>query len=475
MAITKDYIRGLLGDLENDSVERTISTTNTDKFGQAICAFANDLPCNNHPGYLIIGAEDDGSLHPIHVTDELLKNIAGIRTDGNIQPQPSMTVQKLTFQEGDIVVVEVYPTKMPPVKYKGRIWVRIGPRKGVANEDDERRLYEKRVANIKTFDAMPCIGATVDDLDIAMFRQLYLPKAVPEDVLREDGRDVELQLQSLGFFDKRYGCPTYAGILFFGKQVERFLPGAYIQYVRFGGKGRESEVKSEYKFAGNLCEVLFRLDTFVDTSIINRRPVPVSALREKTLMDYPHWATRELLMNAICHRTYESNGPIQFYQYNDRIELMNPGGLYGKVNAQNFPFVNDYRNPVIAEAMKVLGFVNRFSRGIIRVKEELKENGNGEPEFSLDLGTAFLVVEPISAEALKYYPSEEKKELSEMEKRVLEVIAGKPSATYAFISDNLGISETSVYNAVRHLKTGEWIKRKEGKKYGSWVVLKKNI
>lgn len=92
MAITKDYIRGLLGDLENDSVERTISTTNTDKFGQAICAFANDLPCNNHPGYLIIGAEDDGSLHPIHVTDELLKNIAGIRTDGNIQPQPSMTV-----------------------------------------------------------------------------------------------------------------------------------------------------------------------------------------------------------------------------------------------------------------------------------------------------------------------------------------------------------------------------------------------
>ena len=51
-------------------------------------------------------------------------------------------------------------------------------------------------------DAMPCIGATVDDLDIAMFRQLYLPKAVPEDVLREDGRDVELQLQSLGFLIK---------------------------------------------------------------------------------------------------------------------------------------------------------------------------------------------------------------------------------------------------------------------------------
>lgn len=64
MSITKDYIRGLLGDLENDSVERTISTTNTDKFGQAICAFANDLPCNNHPGYLITGQRMTGACIP---------------------------------------------------------------------------------------------------------------------------------------------------------------------------------------------------------------------------------------------------------------------------------------------------------------------------------------------------------------------------------------------------------------------------
>lgn len=107
--------------------------------------------------------------------------------------------------------------------------------------------------------------------------------------------------------------------------------------------------------------MLYQLDTFVDTAITNRRPVPVSALREKTVMDYPHWATRELLMNAVCHRTYESNGPIQFYQYDDRIEIMNPGGLYGKGQRGNFPLVNDYRNPIVAEAMKVLGFVNRFS------------------------------------------------------------------------------------------------------------------
>ena len=93
--ITTDEIRAMLVDVENDRVERTISTTNTDKFGQAICAFANDLPDHNLPGYLFLGVTEDGAVSGINVTDELLKNIAAIRTDGNIQPQPSMVVQKV--------------------------------------------------------------------------------------------------------------------------------------------------------------------------------------------------------------------------------------------------------------------------------------------------------------------------------------------------------------------------------------------
>ena len=60
--IDKIMISQLLKDLESDRVERTISTTNTDKFGQAICAFANDLPGHNIPGYLILGADDNGNV-----------------------------------------------------------------------------------------------------------------------------------------------------------------------------------------------------------------------------------------------------------------------------------------------------------------------------------------------------------------------------------------------------------------------------
>ena len=107
-------------------------------------------------------------------------------------------------------------------------------------------------------------------------------------------------------------------------------------------------------------------------------------------MDYPDWATRELLMNAICHRDYTSNGPIQFYQYDDRIEIMNHSGLYGRANEVNFPKVNDYRNIVVAEAMKVLGFVNRHSRGVLRVQKDLKANENGEAVYDFSYQTAVM-------------------------------------------------------------------------------------
>ncbi len=394
MAIDKDTIQNLLNDIESDRVERTRSVNNTDKFGQAICAFANDLPNHKSPGYLIIGPDDKtGKLVGVPITDELLKNLSGIRTNGNIQPQPSMIVEKVELDEGPVAVVEVQPSPFPPIRYKGHIWVRIGPRKGVANEQDEKILLEKRNSQAVTFDALPCLRATIDDIDTQLFLNNYLPKAFPADVITEDKRDVKHKMQALGFFDTRYNCPTNAGILMFGNNVERFLPGAYIQYVKFKGKGRGGDIEREYKFSGNLMKVLYQLDTFVDTTITNRRPIPVSVLREDTIVDYPHWATRELLMNAICHRTYDSNGPIQFYQYDDRIEIQNHGGLYGKANPENFPHVNDYRNSIIAEALRVLGFVNRFSRGVQRVEDDLKENGNGLPEFDLTLGTAFKVIE----------------------------------------------------------------------------------
>ena len=93
----------------------------------------------------------------IKVTDDLLKNLAGIRSDGNILPQPMMSVAKFSLAGGDVAVVEVQPSDLPPVRYKGRVYIRIGPRKAIANEQEERALSERRVVQAKSFDALPCL------------------------------------------------------------------------------------------------------------------------------------------------------------------------------------------------------------------------------------------------------------------------------------------------------------------------------
>ena len=159
--LNEEQLKALMAELESDTAERTESTNNTDKFGQAICAFANDLPNHRRPGYLLVGVKDDGALAGIKVTDDLLKNLAGIRSDGNILPQPMMSVTKFSLPGGDVAVVAVQPSDLPPVRYKGRVYIRIGPRKAIANEQEERALSERRVALAKSFDALPLPGGQV--------------------------------------------------------------------------------------------------------------------------------------------------------------------------------------------------------------------------------------------------------------------------------------------------------------------------
>lgn len=380
--LTEEQLQVLLSDLETDRVERTTSTNNTDKFGQAICAFANDLPNHRQPGYLLVGVHDNGCLSGLAVTDELLKNLGAIRSDGNVLPQPVINVAKYSFAGGDIAVVEVIPSDLPPVRFKGRIHIRVGPRKAIANEQEERVLSERRVALARSFDARPCQEGTLDDLALGLF-DAYRREVVDQETIAANHRPIELQLASLRLFDPERACPTHAGILLFGKNPRFYLPGSYVQYLKLPATDLTDLPEDQAEISGDLHSVLRELEGRLKL-LIKTSMQPVSALEEKLLPDYPEWALRELLMNAVMHRNYDSNSPIRFYAFSDHIEIQSPGGLYGEATPENFPTRNSYRNPVIAEAMKSLGFVNRFGYGVQRAQTLLAQNGNPPAVFEFD-------------------------------------------------------------------------------------------
>ncbi len=380
-------LRALIAAHEADRVEFTVATKDTEKFSEAVCAFANDLPNHGAPGHLVIGIDDKGRFAGITVTDTLLRNLGGLRDDGNIQPLPTITVEKVVTAMGEAAVVTVQPSLLPPVRYKGRICVRLGPRRGYATEQDERQLIERRISHARTFDAQPCLGSSIQDLSTALFTIEYRGLAVARDVIEENHHPLEQQLASLRFFDLKNGCPTHAGILLFGLDVRRWLPGAYIQFLRVDGDSLAAPIINDKEIDGDLLTVLRELDALIDAQLV-QFPVPTSrtALREQMVESYPRLAVRELLMNAVMHRDYSSTAPLRITWLNDRLEIQSPGGLYGEASPENFPVQTSYRNPTLAEALKALGYVNRYGRGVLRAQEALRQNGSAPADFRFDHG-----------------------------------------------------------------------------------------
>ena len=385
-------LHALIVDHEGDRVEFTISTRDTDKFAEAVCAFANDLPGHGLPGYLVVGVDDRGRFAGLPVTDELLRNLGGLRDDGNVQPLPSLSVEKVVTDEGEAAVVTVQPSPLPPVRYKGRVCVRIGLRRGYATEQDERILIERRVAHAKTFDALPCLGSGITDLHLPLFLIDYRQQAIAPDVIEENNRPLEQQLASLRFFDQRNACPTHAGILLFGLDLRRWLPGAYIQFLRVAGESLAAPISDDHLLSGDLLTNLRELDALIDAHLA-RFPVQDSSLRERSVESYPRVAVRELLMNAVMHRDYASTAPLRITWFDDRLEIQSPGGLYGEASPENFPRQTSYRNPVVAEALRALGYVNRYGRGVIRAQNALESNGSPTAEFQFDHGYVLATIQ----------------------------------------------------------------------------------
>ena len=378
-----------LSDLESDLAERKESFRGDapTKAREAVCAFANDLPAQGLPGVIFIGARDDGSPSDLLVTDELLLQLSDMKTDGNIVPPPTLTVAKHILRGREMAVVTVWPSDSPPVRFKGRIHIRIGPRRAIASAQDERILNERRRHGDRPFDVRPVPSAAISDLDRRLFEDEYLPAAFAPDVLEANERSYEQRLAATKMVVAvEETTPTVLGVLVLSPRTRDFIPGAYVQFLRIAGRDLADPVSDEQLIDGSIAEVLRR--TGEKLGAHNRTAVDLaSGDREKRTTSYPTPALQQIVRNAVMHRSYEAtNAPVRVTWYDDRIEILSPGGPFGLVNADNFGKAGaaDYRNPSLAEALRVLGFVQRFGVGIATARRELRKNGNPDPEFEVN-------------------------------------------------------------------------------------------
>ncbi|MEV7596632.1 ATP-binding protein [Kitasatospora sp. NPDC089797] len=381
----------LLGTRETACLEFKRQAKRPEQIRQAICSMANDLG-GHGGGDLLIGVDDNGEpADDVDMSDRLLLALTDMRDDGKILERPSLTVTVAPFKGRPVIRIRVEASAATPVRLDGVIWVRPGPSTRKATRDDERVLSERRRAGDGPYDIRPLAGTGLEQLDLGLFRSTYLPAVAASDVLEENGRP-EVQYLAASRFATLDGTATALGLLVVGYDPSAFIPGGYVQFVRYQGLDLDAPIVDEQELRHNVVVTADRLETIL-RGHLHTRIVEASGFREEQQPDYPIEALRELCMNAIMHRNYETSyAPVRIAWFEDRIEVTNPGGPYGQVRSDNFDRVNDYRNPSLAAAMKSLGYVNRFGRGIGRVRAALERNGNPPAEFLVDQSSWFVTV-----------------------------------------------------------------------------------
>jgi len=235
-------------------------------------------------------------------------------------------------------------------------------------------------------DTRPLYAGHISDLDMGLFECAYLPAIVASDVLEQNGRTQQERLAATKLIDTATtGHPTVLGALVCGKHPRDLIPGAYVQFLRIAGTSLGDPVTDDAVIDGPITSIVTRLDWKLDAH--NRTAVDyIHRPVEQRRHEYAAEALRQLTRNALLHRTYENtHAPVRVTWFDDRIEIMSPGGPYGMVSVDNFgqAGIADYRNPNLAEAMRALGFVQRFGSGLAIARRALDDNGNPPPEFEV--------------------------------------------------------------------------------------------
>jgi ATP-dependent DNA helicase RecG len=342
--------------------------TSPAKLAETLVAFANA-----NGGTLLIGIDarsrkPRGLSDPEATLDRVLE--AALAAD----PPLIVPLPQVIDMEGLPVLLASVPAGLPHVySYRGKYLVREGRRNRPLPPRALRRLMMERGA--VSFEALVPDGARVEDLDwekagryLAALERLSEVPA--EEALLRRGCMVEAETGLR---------PTYAGLLLFGREPQRWVPSAEILVVRYGGTTMDDRFVKE-QIRGTLAEQIRRAEAFVTSNM--RRGVRLIGLERVEETEYPPPAVREAIVNAVAHRDYQIRGDeIRVLLFADRIEFYSPGRLPGHVTVDNLVHERYSRNEILVQVLSDMGFIERLGYGIDRMIGLMAEAGLPAPRF----------------------------------------------------------------------------------------------
>jgi ATP-dependent DNA helicase RecG len=262
-----------------------------------------------------------------------------------------------------------------PISLRGRYYYRSGSVKQELTGASLNEFLLKRSG--LTWDEVTEPRATFDDIDEKSFR-MYLEMSKEKDRLP----DVEgLTMEEI--FDKlrltKNGELTRAGIILFGKDPRRFSTNAFVKIGRFKG---DADLRFQDVEEGNLILLLKSVLEQLDHKYLTRS-IEFKGMLRLEHSEYPIPALREMLLNALVHRTYMGSFT-QIRVYDDKITIWNDGALPEGITLESLKHVHSShpRNPLIADVCFKGGLIDSWGRGTGRIIDTFKEAGLPEPELT---------------------------------------------------------------------------------------------
>jgi len=391
-----------LAQRESEQTEWKENVADVDDVVATLCAFANDLQ-NLGGGYVVCGAKEEKDAHGFPklvragLTAARLKEVENTvlaRCRDRVSPPLAPLIEELESEDGERrILVFIQPATGAAHTFRrnndgAKHFVRVSRSTMEARNGLLKDLLVRKGA-LLPWDRRPCSAATVNDIDLLTLRDALqrmglftLDRGVEPYLV--DGVQLSPFVPSLCVAEPLSGVlrPRNYAVLLFGREPQRFIPGAFSIFSAYPGLDRSDSNARRFEIAGTLLDQARRLQELLDGEAVTL--FDKTDLKAPNAEKYPPRALQEAMVNALAHRDYELVDPARFTSYRDRIEFISPGSLPLGVTLDGIrsgAVTPRWRNQALAWFLSRLQLAQAEGQGIQTIQSTMKANGCPPPFF----------------------------------------------------------------------------------------------
>ena len=379
--MTPEQIEDLVAKGESETLEFKLSTGRRSDAMKTVCAMLNQ-----RGGHVLFGVSPEGKIEGQQVSDRTIEQLSSeIR---NIEFQVFPSIERVRVKgDREVVVISVEPGTSRPYAYKRKEYRRVGNTTVEMSRWEVRQMLLEEEHEKYRWEKLPAEEWSIEDLDANEIR-ITVQEAIRQNRLEApvsmELPDLLRGLELLGPDDEL----LQAAVVLFGKEelIARRMPQCLLCVARFRGFDK-MEFLDNRQFKGNAFKLLSDAERFLrDTLPIAGRLEPGRFARIDEPL-YPHEATREAIINALCHRDYIIAGSSMYLAiYDDRMEVTSPGPLHFGLTPEDLfsPHKSRPWNPLIANTFYRRGIIEKWRSGTIKMAETMESARLPRPEIEDD-------------------------------------------------------------------------------------------